>query len=84
MCDKTLRRQRQDGESSDSRPDAVHPLASHSLTQEKKLEIIDNDNKPKFASQPPAQIATIVQKIKHITSEGSSYYVNKTHNILKL
>ena len=83
MCDKTLRRWRDDS-TGDHRPSAIRPTPTNALTATEKQQMIDTANQPEFASLPPAQIVAIqAERGEYIASERSYYRVLKEHNMLQ-
>jgi putative transposase len=83
MSSRTLIRWRND-DTGDDRPDAVHPIPAHALTQEEQQEMVDTANKPEFRSLPPAQFVTIMNDNgEYIASESSFYRVLKKCKMLK-
>ncbi|WP_434782948.1 IS3 family transposase [Ferrovum myxofaciens] len=71
---RTLQRWRHRPE--DGRPEAVHPMPLHSLTDKEKEEILEVVNQPEYKSLPPSQIVPrLADKGVYLASESSFYRV---------
>ena len=66
--------------SGDGRPQAVHPVPGHALSQAERAHLLGVANEPRFASVPPARIVPILaDEGIYLASESTFARVLKAH-----
>ena len=67
-------------ERGDQRPEAVHPVPQHALSQEERAQILRIANEPRFAELPPARIVPMLaDEGVYLASESSFSRVLRAH-----
>jgi hypothetical protein len=64
----------------DGRPDAVHPLPAHALSDAERAQLLAVANEPRFAAVPPARIVPMLaDEGVYLASESSFSRVLRAH-----
>ena len=66
--------------SGDRRPEALHPVPGHALSEAERAEVLRVANEPRFADKPPARIvAELADEGTYLASESSFHRVLRAH-----
>ena len=66
--------------SGDGRPQAVHPVPSHALSEHERTRLLDVANEPRFCAVPPARIVPMLaDEGVYLASESSFARVLRAH-----
>jgi len=66
--------------SGDRRPEALHPVPGHALSEAERAQVLRVANEPRFADKPPARIvAELADEGTYLASESSFHRVLRAH-----